>query len=79
MCPLFMLRYPRGAPPPKGASSAARDYDNILGRVVHRDFGLAPALRQFLSQAVPFRPDLSQEVLRAVAVEDQLARLLRLC
>ena len=75
-CAPFCLRYARSAAfPQRTHLTQRRDYDNILGRVVHRDFLLAIAPGQFAADLVSSRPDLGQEVLITVAVENHFGFL----
>jgi hypothetical protein len=73
MCPsLFQDAQERQLFPQVDALTQCRDQDHILNGVVLCDFSLTAALWQFLALIVSCRPDLGQEVLRAVAVEHEL-------
>src|SRR4029077_17959586 len=63
---------PRRAPP-----TQRRAYDNTLGRMLPGNLGFEPTRRQFLASVVSCLPDLGQEIVGAVAVENQLGRLWR--
>ena len=71
-----MLPCVSGAFPRRAPLTQRRDYNNILGRFGPGNFAFQAAHWQFLAAVVSLRPDLGQEILRAIAVENQLRRLL---
>src|SRR5579862_46875 len=70
-CP-SLLGCGRGTPPPRTHLTQRRYDDNILDGIIHRDFSFAPARRELAAAVVSRHPDLGQEILVTVVVEDQL-------
>ena len=81
MCPFDASPRKKCAFPRRAPLTQRRDYDNTLSRMIPGNFGFEPALRQFLTPVVSRLPDLGQEVLGTIAVENQLGcrRRLRRC
>jgi hypothetical protein len=79
MCAPFFLGCVRGTPPPRTHLTQRCYYDNVLGSgAAHRDFPLLLCLGQFVAPFISRGPDLRQEVLLSVTVENQFGGLWRL-
>src|SRR6476661_1029726 len=79
VCPSF-LGCARGTPPPRTHLTQRCYYNNLLRRgIAHSNFTFPLCPGQLAAPVISRGPDLGQEILVTVTVENQLGRLLRLC